>query len=640
MSPSSDDSVISRGSGGPSAAVTLSAGQRANVITCGVVTTLVVVVGLQWARPVLVPVALAILLTFLLNPAVKALHRRGVNQLLATAITVTIAGAVAFVFAWGIGRQVSGLVGELPRNKEKITAKIRAMKEWGSKSTSEEVAKMIDEITSEIQDSQGKRRTREDESEADSAKGNETIVMRSAPSGWFDITHYVGTAFETFAMLAFSFVLLVFFLIERADLRDRVVMLAGRAKMPMTSRALEDMTDRISRYVGVVAMINGGFGVVLTLGLLVIGVPYALLWGLVAATLRFIPYIGPWIGAIFPIAMSLATSDGWGQPISVLLFVTVVELVTNNAVEPLLFGHMTGVSPTALLISAAFWLYLWGPIGLVLSAPFAVCLVVLGKNIPQLSFLYLLLGDKPALNTHASFYQRLMLGDSHEAASIAVKQLKTADPVSVCDELFVPALKYAKRDHQRRFLSLNEQNEIVEGVQSSLKQVSRSMTDSKATVDKDVADEVAANTVFLPRVLCCPASDEIDTVLINIFETLADPRSWTYEVTSQDILCSELIHRIHKDPPHILLIASMAPGDLSKARYLCKRLRAASPHLQLLVMRCGASNRRKEIEELETAGATFVTLSLQETLKVLRARRVLVESAAPPAEAALATTAT
>ena len=157
---------------------------------------------------------------------------------------------------------------------------------------------------------------------------------------------------EVLASLAFALVLLVFFLMGREDLRDRIVLLAGRARLAVTSKALEEVTERVSRYIVTVALVNGGFGIILTLGLMLLGMPYALLWGFVAAVLRFIPYIGPWIGAVFPIMMSLATSEGWWQPLEVFGYVLVLELLTNNIIEPLLFGHSTGVSPTALLISA------------------------------------------------------------------------------------------------------------------------------------------------------------------------------------------------------------------------------------------------------------------------------------------------
>jgi predicted PurR-regulated permease PerM len=273
----------------------------------------------------------------------------------------------------------------------------------------------------------------------------EAVHFQTESAPWLSLTDYLGSAVEVLATLAFALVLLVFFLLGREDLRDRIVLLAGKTRLALTSKALEDITDRVSRYIVMVALVNGGFGVLLTAGLFALQVPYALLWGFLAAALRFIPYIGPWIGAVFPIAMSLAISEGWWQPLAVFGFVMVLELVSNNVVEPLVFGRSTGVSPTALLVSAAFWLYLWGPIGLVLSAPFAVCLVVLGKNVPQLGFLNLLLGDVPALRADVGLYQRLMLGDQDDAAALVLRRMKKSPSEEIYDEMLVPALNHTRR---------------------------------------------------------------------------------------------------------------------------------------------------------------------------------------------------
>ena len=604
--------------------------QRALILLSGVVIGFITILGLQWGRPVLIPVALAVLLTFLLNPLVKTLHRRGLNRLISVFLAVSTVGLVLMCLGWMVTRQVSGMLAELPSNTERIKAKVKAIKELGSGPTKDQFGQMIEEISAEFHLPQDSREVKSSERKSVETSAG-PIVIQSESTHWLNLTGYLNSAFEVLATLGFALVLLVFFLIEREDLRDRIVVLAGRAKVTVTSKALEDVTDRVSRYIGMVALVNGGFGFVLTCGLLALGVPFALLWGFVAAALRFLPYIGPWIGAVFPITMSLALSDGWWQPIAVLAFVTIVELVTNNVVEPLLFGHTTGVSPTALLVSAAFWLFLWGPIGLVLSAPFAVCLVVLGKNIPQLGFLYVLLGDQPALDVDQSFYQRLMLGDFHEAAVLAVAKAHASPQVTVYDEIFIPALNYTNRDLHRNHLTDADYQSVLEGMRVALTELDKSLQksdDGKVLhgSEHDINEPTAPMALSEPlKILGCAATDPTDQFALELLGRILDPTRWKLELHSLDTLSSELISEIKESPPAMIFIASIPPGNLAHARYLCKRLRRASADLQIIVGRCGQTRATRQIRErLMEAGASFVTESLSESRDLLNSRFALL----------------
>lgn len=609
--------------------------QRSLVILSGTVVAFLVVVALEWGRPVLIPIALAVLLTFLLNPIVKALHRRGMSQTVSVMIAVSIAGIIVMGLGWFVSNEVTGMVSDLPRSTTRIKAKVKSLKELVSGPAKERIGQMIEEISEEISKPLEQTKASSPQPDAESSVDPQSglVVVSKEAMPWSSLTGYVGSAFEILATLAFSLVLLVFFLIEREDLRDRIILLAGRAKLALTSKAIEDISDRISRYIGMVAMVNGGFGLVLTIGLLVLHVPYALLWGFIAATLRFLPYIGPWVGAIFPITMSLALSEGWGQPISVFVFVAVVELVTNNFVEPLLFGHTIGVSPTALLVSAATWLYLWGPIGLVLSAPFAVCLVVLGKNIPQLSFLYLLMGDKPAFDADYSYYQRLLLEEFEEGLEIAQRRIKETSEIDTFDEMLVPALNLGRRDVQRDYLKREDEDRILQGMRFSLERLSDAdKTDGKSgfhffsTGDQASTEDIQASpSAQRIRILGCPATDDTDRVALELLSRFLDPSHWDLELTALETLTSELVARIHEDPPGIVVIASVPPGGLSHCRYLCKRLRNASADLQILVARLGQRRSAKHDRELlEQAGANLVTTTLHETVRMLNTRRTLL----------------
>ncbi len=609
--------------------------QNAIVVLSGTVVSLIIIAGLQWGRPVLIPIALAILLTFLLNPIVKKLQILGPGRIPAVMLAVAAVGLVILLIGGLVVQQVSGLVAELPQNTANIKAKVRTLRQLSSSPLAKQFERMVAEISSDtvlpfsatgLPQAEVQKQNLPVETDAPSSGsvGSESTL-------WLGLTGYLSSALEVVATLAFSLILLVIFLISRDDLRDRVVVLAGRARVAVTSKALEDVTERISRYLVVVALLNGGFGLILTAGLFALQVPYAFLWGFIAGSLRFIPYLGPWIGAVCPIAMSLATSDGWFQPLAVFGFIVVVELVSNNILEPWVFGRSTGVSSTALIISAAFWLYLWGPLGLALSTPIAVCLMVLGRNIPQLSFLYLLMGSEPALNADMGLYQRFMLGDEHEATRLIIQRLKTSSAEEVFDEMLIPTLNFAKRDVLRDQLSEEDHKLILDGVEQSLRHTDEFRATKTPINEKPEtitpADEIGPTPVTNRPVnlLICPASDASDFLATEALRQSLSPTHWSVERTAVETLTSELVARVALDPPSILVVVALTPRGLAQARYLCKRLREASPQLQIIAGRWRLKrNEKMEREQLEQAGASFVTTSLVETCRLLNSRLPLL----------------
>jgi predicted PurR-regulated permease PerM len=609
--------------------------QNAIIILSGTVVSLIIVIALQWGRPVLVPIALAILLTFLLNPVVKKLQQRGLGRMPAVMLGVSAAGLAMLLIGALVARQFTILVAELPQNTANIKAKVRTLRQFGSSPMAAQFEKMAEEISEATTFSPAKPIPENGETHhpelLEKVVASGPLLVRTESTMWLRLTGYLSSAFEVLATLAFSLILLVVFLIGRDDLRDRVVVLAGRAKVAFTSKALEDVTERISRYLLMVAMLNGGFGILLGLGLFALQVPYAFLWGFLAGSLRFIPYIGPWIGAMGPIAIALATSDGWFQPIAVFGFVLVLELVGNNVLEPLVFGRSTGVSSTALIISAAFWGYLWGPIGLILSAPIAVCLMVVGKNIPQLAFLNLLLGSEPALRSDMGIYQRFMLRDDQEATRLILLRMKDASAEEMFDEMLIPTLSFAKRDFLRNQLSEEDHKLVLDGVQTSLGHTEKLLQTIAQRKEDELELAMAGINVAAPvdvkrvKLLICPAADESDSVALTMLRQSLGSIQWDIEQTAAETLTSELAARITLDPPAILCIAALPPRGLSHARYLCKRLRKSSPQLQIVVGRWGQKrNLKLEREQLEQAGATFVTTSLAETIQLLNSRLPLL----------------
>jgi len=601
----------------------------------GTVVTLIGVVGLQWGRPVLIPIALAILLTFLLNPGVRYLQRKGLGLRLAVLLTVAAAGILITSAGGLVTRQLTILVRELPQNTANIKEKVHALRQLRTGPLVAQFAAMFEEISRDVplptlavkNDENPKSNIEKTIAAAPAA----TIFVETPPALWLGLTGYLSSAFEVLATLALTFVLLIFFLLGRDELRDRIVMLAGNARLTVTSKALEDVTERVSRYIMTVAILNGGFGTLVALGLYGLQVPYAMLWGFMTGIFRFIPYVGPWIGAVCPIAMSLATSDGWLQPMIVFGFIVVMELVANNIVEPLAFGQSTGVSSTALIISAVFWMYLWGPIGLILSAPFAVCLLVLGKNIPQLAFLNLLLGSGTALRAHTGIYQRLMLGHEHEATRLILEHMKQFPSENVFDEMLIPALCFAKRDTRRGQLPAEDHELVLNGMQICLMQTDKFL--QTAAELRDHQRELSPLNPSKPlapmhktvRILGCPADDETDSVALEMLRQLIDPHHWELELTGADTLTSELAAMTVANPPAAIFIAALPPGGMAHARYLCKRLRDASPDVLIIVGRWARKrNLKLEREQLKQAGASFVTTTLLETQQLLESRLLLL----------------
>lgn len=600
--------------------------QQAVLALSRIVAGAVIVIALSWGRAVLMPIALAILLTFLLNPVVRRLQLLGLGRCLSVILAVSFAGiTMTGVFVTG-SRQVSSLLATLPEHTTKIVDKLKALKAIGAGPTAQRFEQMIQDISHELHSPPGtESKLKDSDRPADASEVAQDpeqevkqVILASEPVNWTMLTGPLGSAMEGIAMLAFAGVLLVFFLMDREGLRDRIVLLAGKTRLTVTSKALEDATNRVSRYIGMVAMVNGGFGLMLTAGLFLLGVPYAVLWGCLAALLRFIPYLGPWIGAVFPIVMSLAMSDGWGQPMAVFGFVLVLELFTNNVVEPLAFGHSTGVAPAALLISAAFWLFLWGPVGLILSAPFAVSLVVMGKNIPQLNFLYILLADKPALSDEAGFYQRLLLGDRHQAALLLAARLRESDPEHVFDQFVIPVLMNTKRDLHRGHLDQDESEELLRLLRDLIAGIA---PDQVGAVTHEVSDQETPVSRQRLCLLGYAVDGDVDRIALTMLQKLLDTNRWDVELVADESLTSEVVARVAIDPPAVLCIAAIPPGGVAHARYLCHKLKTVAPDLPLLIgrwgqHRIGQSDRVRLIE----AGASSLTTTLVEARKWLDAR--------------------
>ncbi len=575
-----------------------------------VLGTFAILLGLlYWARVVLMPVALAVLLTFLLNPVVNWLHRLRLGRVPAVMVVVLLAGSLLGGIGWVVTVQLTGLANDLPQYEDNIIRKITDLRQMGQGGVIEKVQKALQDIASEWQRPRPVPKGGRVAPEAD--KPVPVIVQQ--PS----VLWQLPTVFEFLANAGLVIVLVIFMLINHADLRDRLVRLAGSSHMTMATQALDEAGQRISRYLLMQSLINGNFGFWIGLGVLLIGLPYAILWGFLAATLRFIPYIGPALAASFPIALSLAVFEGWWQPILVASLIAIVELVNYMVLEPWLYGQSAGVSAVALLAAIAFWTWLWGPVGLLLATPITVCIGVLSKYVPQLDFVGVLLSDEPALEPHTQYYQRLVAHDQDEATALVEAYLQEHPPETIYDTLLIPALHAAKRDRAQDILSEADVQFILTVTRSILDDLGPHLPPVGAP-----AAGVSTATINgqcptpLPKVqiLGCPAYDEFDELALHMFRQLLDPALYALEVVSVEKLAAEVIAMVEAQGIRLICIGAVPPGGLTPTRYVTKRLRAHFPDIKILLGRWGgAENKEAQQELLRAAGIDEIATTLLES---------------------------
>lgn len=571
---------------------------------------------LYWARQVLIPVALAVLLAFILTPAVSALQRRGLGRLPSVILVVLLAlllmGGVGYV----ISRQINNLVGNLDKYKENIVNKIESLRGGEEGGFVGRIQHTISDITEELtQNAQEKQKKKEADQGPESKPGeaaDKPLYVQTTPSGWSHVGEAVGPAAEGLGNAFLILVLVVFMLIQRENLRNRLVRLLGHGRLIATTQAFDEGAQRISRFLLMQLLINAFFGVTLTIGLVVMGLvsgqrelwQYALLWGFLSCILRFVPYLGTWVAAALVVGFSIATLPGWGLPLGVFGFFLVVELLTANVVEPLLFGHSTGISPLALLLAAAFWTWLWGPIGLVLSTPLTVILVLLGKYVPEFHFFEVLLGDEPVLSRHVTYYQRLVARDLDEASDLVESYVRDHSPEQVYEEVLLPALLLAKKDRERGELEAENYEFVLQGIRDTEE-------DLPASWAENVKPAAGAAKVVA---LGCPGRDEADELALKMLAELVRLAGYTLEIISSTKLSAEVLEKIQKANPTVVCIGSLPPGGLSQARYLCKRIRQQAPDVKIVVGRWGEKEQTERMESrLCGAGADRVATTLHET---------------------------
>jgi predicted PurR-regulated permease PerM len=578
------------------------------------------------ASAVLIPVTLAVLVTFLLNPPVSALQRRGLPRTPAVLLVLGGAGLVAAFLGTMLVSQFIQFSAELPTYEQNVVSRIEELQQSSKNSPFARIQDFVEHISKKAADD-------EELGTVDSEEESAVAVKVVDREGVATATIFGGlqNLLEPLASLGLAMVLAIYLLIYREDARSRMLCIVGKGHLTLTTKALDEAGRRISRFLLAQFIVNLGFGVVIAAGLWLLGIPYALLLGFCAGLLRYIPYIGPWIGAILPLGLSLLASDGWMAPLGVAALFIVCELLTNLVIEPYVFGQSIGVSQSALIVAIAFWTWLWGPMGLLLAAPLTVCLVVLGKYVPSLRFFDVLLGDEPVLSDEVAFYQRLLARDQDEAADIIRRAAVDRSAIALVDAIAAPALVLARQDWEAGLITDDEFEQVVSDVEQIVSE--HEFVDfagsSGADTDKEEGPRPARDLV---SVLAIPGQDLADTTALSLFQRFADLRGYQLESTGTDNLVGELLDRVEREQPAVVLIAAVPPGGLTHTRYLCKRLRGRFPQIRIVVGRWGATDLENQRQSLNAAGADYLGSTFEKTAAQLAeiAQFARPAQAAPP----------
>ena len=542
-----------------------------------------VVAFLYLARDLIVPIALAILLSFLLAPAVRGLRRWHIGRVTAVSLTVLMAFLAMIGFTAVILQEVSSLAQQLPAYRSNLETKIRSLPgAVPGAGVLRRATSMVQELGRELKQSETEISTSAGDRSATGtspAKPVPVAIQRPEFEPLQIVQSIVGPLLQPLAMAGLVIVFVVMILLEREDLRDRLLRLAGRRDLHRTTVAMDDAARRISRYLSRQLIVNACCGLPIGFGLAVIGIPNAALWGIFAAMLRFLPYLGIIIAASFPVALAVAVDPGWMLLVWVVLLFVGVELVVANLLEPWVYGASTGLSSVALIAAATFWTWLWGPVGLLLSTPLTVCLVVLGRHVPQFEFLDVMLGNQPVLAPDETFYQRLLANDPEEATEQAEEFMKERSLGEFFDEVAIPALVMAQIDSDDGALLPERRLMIKQGVQAMLENLS-----DEATADPASGHSTSPVIGGAPRILCIAGRNELDeaAALLLVHLLRLEHPCTIAEALPAEALKADRYHSSLEEAM-VICLSLISTQSAVRARYLMRRLQRRAPRARVLV---------------------------------------------------------
>jgi predicted PurR-regulated permease PerM len=612
------------------------------------ILAVIIVTALYVGREIFVPVALAILLSFVLASPVSALQRLRVPRGIAVVGVVLFAFAIIFALGSLIATQLNRLAGDLPRYQTTIQSKIQSVRGIsGGSSTLERAAGMLQDLGRELDKPKGVSTQQPLAPSLSSPLGPRAVtpipveVLQPDPGALESLRSLIAPLVSPLATTGIIVIFVIFILIQREDLRNRLIRLAGSRDLQRTTAALDDAAGRLSRLFLNQLLINTGFGILIGVGLWLIGTPSPILWGILATVLRFVPYIGSVISAAFPLVLAVAVDPGWSMLAWTAALFFVVEPMVGQIVEPMVYGRSTGLSPVAVVVSATFWTALWGPIGLVLATPLTVCLVVLGRHVERLAFLDVMFGDRPALSPAEIFYQRMLVGDPTEAAEKAEEFLKERSLSSYYDDVAIKGLQLAQADLDRDALDQSRliriRDTVLEFANDLSDQVDHEPTGEQATADAEAAAAVeaaATKPVYadlpvlardqLPEewqgespILCIAGRTALDEAAGIMLAQLCDAHGLHARVEGPGTLSTSNIFRLETSGVAIVCLSYLNATNAAQIRYAVRRIRRKIPKARVLVGLWNGVEAEEATEALRQAsGADMFAHSLRDATRL------------------------
>jgi predicted PurR-regulated permease PerM len=591
----------------------------------------IVVAALYFGSDILVPLALAMLLSFALAPAVRWLRRRSVPNLPAVLTVVSVAFLLILAFGWILALQAMDLAQRLPTYRSNIETKVEALFESppGGR-LYERAAEMVRDLGRRIEQEREATPTQQATSVEVEEQPPLPVEIQEAPLTSVEIiTTVLGPLVSPLATGGIVIVFVIFMLLKREDLRDRFIRLAGSRDLPRTTDALDDAAQRVGRYLLMQLVVNVTYAIPIGVGLWLIGIPNPILWGMLCGLLRFVPYIGPVVAAFFPLALAIAVDPGWMTFLLAGAWFIVVELISNNVVEPWLYGASTGLSPIAIIAAAVFWTWLWGPIGLLLSTPLTVCLVVLGRHVPQLTFLDVILGNEPVLEPSELLYQRLLVGDPNEATERAEENLRENSLARFYDDVAIPALAIAEQDRVAGRLSEEQRVRVTEGAMvlidnlAEWEESARPASKEEVSEDEEQSNEEEAAVVDLAEfadrpILCAGARGNLDDAAAAMLATLLERRGAEVRLLPHESMQTAQLRETDIGEPLVVVLSYMNSDSLAHARFLVRRVRRRWPETKVIVgFWASPVEDKRQRDPLAATRADRVVTSLEETIAAI-----------------------
>ncbi|HEX3863245.1 MAG TPA: AI-2E family transporter [Stellaceae bacterium] len=525
------------------------------------VVAAIVITGLYFARPVLEPLAVAVLLSLLLSPAVYWLNHHGLGRMPAVFASVGFAFVVIIGLAAAIGEEAINLVQNLPKYEDNISAKIRSLNGVvPGAGVVARTSRVFQDLSADLAAAAPSLMG----GAAGDGRAPMPVQIRTSESTSFDMLRsVVGPLLSPIASTGLVFLFVVMILLKREDLRNRVLRLAGARDLHRTTAAMNEAATRVSGYLLMQLVVGIAYGVPVGIGLAVIGIPNAPLWAIIGVAFRFIPYLGGALTAVFPIALAIAVSPGWADLAWTVLLFVAIEVIIGNVVEPWAYGRSTGLSAVAVTAAAVFWTWLWGVVGLLLATPLTVCLVVLGRHVPHLQFLDILLGNQPVLSPEETLYQRLLARDPEEATEQAEAYAKEKSIDAFFDDVALPALVMAQRDNDRGVLAAHWRGVVAEGFAAILENLA----------DDGLVEAEATEPGSMPTVACLAGQNELDLAAAWLLQHMLRSRGHHNVVSSPDAASPFSLDRVPLTGVAVVCLPLLSTTSPARVRYLVRRLR-------------------------------------------------------------------